>query len=140
SLTQQQIIRKFKLNNGLILTEGNIQSSMQAIFVEDGALNMSLYEGQPIVYLNINDLQPADVCINFPIAEMAYKDSTNNDPLYNRKINSISDMQFKEAKAKEIHIDSSIFVLDAVRMSNITETSNIVECIMNLRFSKILKK
>ncbi|EXX67611.1 Cdc15p [Rhizophagus irregularis DAOM 197198w] len=73
SLTQQQIIRKFKLNNGLILTEGNIQSSMQAIFVEDGALNMSLYEGQPIVYLNINDLQPADVCINFPIAEMAYK-------------------------------------------------------------------
>ncbi|CAB5209038.1 unnamed protein product [Rhizophagus irregularis] len=73
SLTQQQIIRKFKLNYGLILTEGNIQSSMQAIFVEDGALNMSLYEGQPIVYLNINDLQPADVCINFPIAEMAYK-------------------------------------------------------------------
>ncbi|CAG8568227.1 12290_t:CDS:2 [Rhizophagus irregularis] len=46
---------------------------MKEIF-EDGELNMSLYEEQPIVYVNINvnDLRSADACINFPIAEITY--------------------------------------------------------------------
>ncbi|RIA95376.1 kinase-like domain-containing protein, partial [Glomus cerebriforme] len=73
SLTPQQIIKKVKLNYGLILTEYDIQPGVQAIFAEDGELKMSLYEGQPMVYTNINGLQPVEVCINFPIAEITYK-------------------------------------------------------------------
>ena len=56
--------------------------------MQDGELCMSLYNGQPIVYTKINNpsfpnlldfdwnfsttLCPSDVCINFPIAEIAY--------------------------------------------------------------------
>ncbi|CAB5373529.1 unnamed protein product [Rhizophagus irregularis] len=74
-LTKQQIIKKFKLNYELILTEDNIRPSMKEIFIEDGELNMNLYEEKPIVYININmnDLRPVDTCINFPIAEITYK-------------------------------------------------------------------
>ncbi|CAB5215386.1 unnamed protein product [Rhizophagus irregularis] len=74
-LTKQQIIKKFKLNHELILTEDNIRPSMKEIFIEDGELNINLYEEKPIVYININmnDLRPVDTCINFPIAEITYK-------------------------------------------------------------------
>ncbi|CAB4422123.1 unnamed protein product [Rhizophagus irregularis] len=74
-LTKQQIIKKFKLNHELILTEDNIRPSMKEIFIEDGELNINLYEEKPIVYININmnDLRSVDTCINFPIAEITYK-------------------------------------------------------------------
>ena len=42
--------------------------------VKDDELNINLYEGQPLVYTNIND-QPSDICINFPFAEITYKGS-----------------------------------------------------------------
>ncbi|GBC04071.1 hypothetical protein RclHR1_00550016 [Rhizophagus clarus] len=88
----QQMIQQLKLNHGLSLNGYNIQPSEQAIVTEGGKLNMRSYNGQPIVYTNINDtassvnllnynsdknnfsnkLQPSDVCINFPIAEVTY--------------------------------------------------------------------
>ncbi|EXX73154.1 uncharacterized protein OCT59_006968 [Rhizophagus irregularis] len=91
---QKQIIQQFNLNHGLFLNGYNIEPSKQAVFTEDGELNMSLYEGQPLVYTSINDrnsrinlldfnsddndvqldesLQPSDICINFPVAEITY--------------------------------------------------------------------
>ncbi|GBB88479.1 hypothetical protein RclHR1_01500009 [Rhizophagus clarus] len=94
-LTKQQIIKRFKLNYGLILTEDNIIPSMKKIFDEDGKLNMSLYEEQPIVYININmnKLRPSDTCINFPIVEITYNgdslktlDNKLSDHFFARKI------------------------------------------------------
>ncbi|CAG8560031.1 14503_t:CDS:2, partial [Rhizophagus irregularis] len=77
---KQQIIQQLKLNHGLLLGEYSIQPSRQAVFMEDGELNISLCNRQPIVYdLSIdkdnsnNMLQPSDMCINFPIAEITYK-------------------------------------------------------------------
>ncbi|CAB4471293.1 unnamed protein product [Rhizophagus irregularis] len=88
----QQMIQQLKLTHGLFLNGYDIQPSEQAIVTEKGKLDMSLYNGQPIVYTNINDstlsmnllnfnsdeynfintLQPSDLCINFPIAEITY--------------------------------------------------------------------
>ncbi|GBC33756.2 hypothetical protein GLOIN_2v1497532 [Rhizophagus irregularis DAOM 181602=DAOM 197198] len=89
----QQVIQQLKLTHGLFINGYNIQPSEQAIVTEKGKLDMSLYNGQPIVYTNINDpvlsvnllnfnsdennfiintLQPSDLCINFPIAEITY--------------------------------------------------------------------
>ncbi|PKC13542.1 hypothetical protein RhiirA5_496063 [Rhizophagus irregularis] len=89
----KQVIQQLKLTHGLILNGYNIQPSEQAIVTEKGKMDMSLYNGQPIVYTNINDpvlsvnllnfnsdennfiintLQPSDLCINFPIAEITY--------------------------------------------------------------------
>ncbi|RIA91161.1 hypothetical protein C1645_822474 [Glomus cerebriforme] len=51
--------------------------------MENGELNIDLYNGQPIVYTNISDpvskypvnntLQSSELCINFPIAEITYE-------------------------------------------------------------------
>ncbi|CAB4414886.1 unnamed protein product [Rhizophagus irregularis] len=93
-MLSQLIIQNLKLNHGLFLNGHKIEPSKQAVFFEDGILNMSLYEGQPMVYTSINDrgsnvnllslnsndnetelneaLQPSDICINFPIAEITY--------------------------------------------------------------------
>jgi hypothetical protein len=77
------MMKQWKLHHGLFLDGHSIQSSKQAVFVDDGDLCMSLYKGEPIVYININsltfddnifsDLQPFDICINFPVAEITYK-------------------------------------------------------------------
>ncbi|CAB4378632.1 unnamed protein product [Rhizophagus irregularis] len=66
--SDQQVIEHLKLNHGLLL-DG--QPSKQAIFVKNGELSISLYNGQPIVYTEIN--KSTELCINFPIAEVAYK-------------------------------------------------------------------
>lgn len=112
-LTNQQIIKKFKLNYGLILTEANIRPSMKAIF-ENGELNMSLYEEQPIVYIdiNVNDLRPADTCITFPIAEITY----NADLLETFNIN---DESFGHFYAKKILIGGKLFIKE---FSSATQT------------------
>ncbi|RIA81544.1 hypothetical protein C1645_790200, partial [Glomus cerebriforme] len=84
------------LNHGLYLDGYSIKPSKEAILFEDGELNISLYKEQPVVYTFINDhkshtnllsfnsennnifirlnqtLQPSDICINFPIAEISY--------------------------------------------------------------------
>jgi hypothetical protein len=76
SLSEQQIIRRFKLNHGLILTEDIIQPSKQAIISENGELKINVYREQPLVYTYINSEgnsdKPLGVCINFPIAEIIY--------------------------------------------------------------------
>src|SRR5688572_26205253 len=51
----QQIIQHLKLNHGLSLDGNYIQPSEQAIFTQDGTLSISLYNGEPIVYININN-------------------------------------------------------------------------------------
>ncbi|CAI2184104.1 5394_t:CDS:2, partial [Funneliformis geosporum] len=94
--TEQQLIQQLKLNHGLFLDGNIIRPSNEAIFSNDGELDISLYEGEPIVYTIINDpnspenlftlnnnirvnisepsnLQFSDACINFPIAEFVYK-------------------------------------------------------------------
>jgi hypothetical protein len=90
----QQMIQQFKVNYGLFLDGRSIKPSKQAVFTENGKLNMNLYEGQPLVYFSINDrnscvnllkcdfddndvklnesLRPSDICINFPVAEITY--------------------------------------------------------------------
>src|SRR5687767_8419715 len=101
SLNKQQIIQKLKLNHGLFLNGCNIQSSKQAVIIEDGELNISLYDEEPLVYTYINDLdsptnlltfkkgirnntkkmddsdnnvlEPLIACINIPIAKITYK-------------------------------------------------------------------
>src|ERR1051325_6393910 len=85
-MVSKQIIQKFKLNHGLFLNGYEIKPSKQAMFSEDGVLNISSYKGQPLVYTSINTrsytslpniefdetLQPSDLCINFPVAEITY--------------------------------------------------------------------
>ena len=69
-LTQLKI-KQFKLNHGLIITDhNNIKTSIQAITVEHGELNRSLYKGQPFVCTGINSSN--DICINFPVVEINY--------------------------------------------------------------------
>jgi hypothetical protein len=93
-MKSQLIIQQFKVNHGLFLNGYSIEPSKQAVFTEDGELNMSLYEGQPLVYTSINDrnshlnllsfssddndvelngsLRSSDICINFPVAGITY--------------------------------------------------------------------
>ncbi|CAB4423115.1 unnamed protein product [Rhizophagus irregularis] len=53
-LTDQEIIQKLKLNHGLFLNDYIIKPSEQAIYDDDGELDMSLYDEQPLVYTSIN--------------------------------------------------------------------------------------
>ncbi|GBB87574.1 hypothetical protein RclHR1_14020003 [Rhizophagus clarus] len=112
--TKQQIIERFKLNYGLITTEDNITPSMKKIFNEDGKLNMSLYEEQPMVYIdiNMNDLRSYDTCINFPIAEI----TNNADPL---ETFDNDDESFDNFFTKKILIGSILFIKE---FSSATQT------------------
>ncbi|RGB24375.1 hypothetical protein C1646_773202 [Rhizophagus diaphanus] len=71
SKSNQQVIEYLKLNHGLLLDGCNIQPSKQAIFAKNGELSINLYDGQPMVYTEIN--KSTELCINFPIAEVEYK-------------------------------------------------------------------
>ncbi|EXX58133.1 uncharacterized protein OCT59_019287 [Rhizophagus irregularis] len=91
--TKKQIIQQWKLNHGLFLDGYRIQPSKQAVLAYDGDLDISLYKGDPVVYININDpdspknllclnndnnylndaLKQLDMCINFPVAEITYE-------------------------------------------------------------------
>ncbi|CAB4376584.1 unnamed protein product [Rhizophagus irregularis] len=90
NITSEQIIKQFKLNHGIILTEENIRPSIRAIIVEDGVLKMNLYTGQPLIYkcINYNDHnegKPLDMCINFPIAKIIYNgDLVNSFGYYDK--------------------------------------------------------
>ncbi|GBB84806.1 hypothetical protein RclHR1_11380004 [Rhizophagus clarus] len=74
SLTDQQIIKKFKLNHGLTLIGYNIRPSTQAVIVEDFELKKKLYVGQPLVltYINSEYNESSDTCINFPVTEVTF--------------------------------------------------------------------
>ncbi|GBC10195.1 hypothetical protein RclHR1_09420003 [Rhizophagus clarus] len=67
--SNQQVIKHLKLNHGLLLDRCNIKPSKQAIFI-DGELSINSYDGNPIVYADIN--KSTELCINFPIAEVTY--------------------------------------------------------------------
>ncbi|CAB4414918.1 unnamed protein product [Rhizophagus irregularis] len=92
SMFNQLIIQQFKLNHGLFLDGCRIELSKQDVLIEDGELNISLYD-QPFVNTSINDrnsygnllrfnsdndveldgsLRPSDICINFPVAEITF--------------------------------------------------------------------
>ncbi|CAB4376498.1 unnamed protein product [Rhizophagus irregularis] len=74
SLTNQQIIRQFKLNHGLISTGYNIRPSIQAVIIEEDYEMKDLYEEQPLVFTCINPEvnETPDTCINFPVIEIIY--------------------------------------------------------------------
>ncbi|PKB94626.1 hypothetical protein RhiirA5_438359, partial [Rhizophagus irregularis] len=79
-----------KISQGL--REGIVEEpSKQAVLSENGILNISLYREQPLIYTYVNNhgsltnllsfddnnelneaLQPSDICINFPVAEITY--------------------------------------------------------------------
>ncbi|GBC01733.1 hypothetical protein RclHR1_04300015 [Rhizophagus clarus] len=63
---------QLKLNHGLFLDGHNVLASKKAIFAEGGELNISTYNGQPLVYTIVN-LEQSDLYINFPIAEIIYR-------------------------------------------------------------------
>ncbi|RGB23027.1 hypothetical protein C1646_677411 [Rhizophagus diaphanus] len=83
--------RKILKDHGLFLNEFTIKPGNRPIFTEDGELNIRLYNGQPIIYININDpsstnlldfnnkLQSFDVCMNFLIVEITYKSELLED-------------------------------------------------------------
>ncbi|GBC32607.2 kinase-like domain-containing protein [Rhizophagus irregularis DAOM 181602=DAOM 197198] len=120
------------------LYKSNIEPSKQAVFTEDGELNISLCEDQPLLYTSINDrnsrknllsfnsaddsdvelddsLQPSDIFINFPVAEITYifdlSESFSNfmdDDKGNSYLNWVHDStRYK----KEISFDN-LFALD----------------------------
>ncbi|CAB4426627.1 unnamed protein product [Rhizophagus irregularis] len=114
---KQQIIQQLKLNHGLLLGEYSIQPSRQAVFMEDGELNISLCNRQPIVYdLSIdkdnsnNMLQPSDMCINFPIAEITYKGDVSKS--FSRCVNNnaILNKLYGHFFASKVLVGSKLFI------------------------------
>ncbi|CAG8554353.1 7585_t:CDS:2, partial [Funneliformis mosseae] len=79
--TDQEIIQKLKLNHGLFLDDDTMKPSKEAIYNVNGELDINVYDGQPIIYTNINEpnnnfkplFQQYDTCINFPFAEITFK-------------------------------------------------------------------
>ncbi|CAB4466336.1 unnamed protein product [Rhizophagus irregularis] len=82
--TDQEIIQKLKLNHGLFLNDYTVQPSEQAIYDDNGELDVDLYD-EPLVYTDINlsfddnfdnnfetSFQPYDACINFPFAKVSF--------------------------------------------------------------------
>ncbi|CAI2181930.1 7226_t:CDS:2, partial [Funneliformis geosporum] len=90
----------------------SIQSSKRAVFVDVGDLDINLYQGGPIVYININDsdsptnsldfenhngiydnLKSSDLCINFPVVEITYRaDPVKSFSKFTRDLGKLHDL------------------------------------------------
>ncbi|CAB4433379.1 unnamed protein product [Rhizophagus irregularis] len=135
--SKQQIIQQLKLNHGLFLDGCNIKPSEHAIFVEDGELSMSLYDDQPIVYISVNEpvndhdscvnslsfnsddninhdktLQPSDICINFPVAEITYTANLTESFLNSIDNGVTSYEKYGHLFARKILVGGKIFIDD----------------------------
>jgi hypothetical protein len=112
--SQQQIIRQFKLNHGLVLNRFDIMPSIQGVAVEDGELKVNPYKGQPLVYTYIdsedNNLK-IDTCINFPIAEIIY-----NGNLLESFLEHANDEKKRELYgdcfARKVLVGGQLFIID----------------------------
>lgn len=131
----QQLIQQLKLNHGLFLSGYDIQRGKEAIFAEDGELNINLYNGQPIVYTGINDpvsptnlltfynnnidskdilrLQPSDACINFPIAEITFKSNLLESFSKCRDDEEELSASYGHIFAKKILVGGKLFIKDS---------------------------
>ena len=144
-----QMIQQFRLNHGLFLNGYSIKPSKQALFFKDAEWNINLYQGQPLVYTCINDcdsrtnllafpfydscqirndtmplqpLQPSDVCINFPVAEITYNadlsDSLSKLTGDNETLYEIYGHLF----AKKILVGGKLFIDDFKSVTSTTST------------------
>ncbi|PKK63269.1 kinase-like protein, partial [Rhizophagus irregularis] len=136
--SKQQIIQQFKLNYGLFLDGYSIKPSEQAVLSEDGDLDISLYEGQPLVYTFVNDrdshinllsfnsgdnsiefnegLQSSDISINFPVAEITY----STDDLL---VNFMESETYGHLFAKKILVGGKLFISDLISATS-TQTDS----------------
>jgi hypothetical protein len=95
----QKMIKQFKLNHGIILNEYDIIPSVQGVAVEDGELEVNLYEGDPLIYTSINSEDnelKIDTCISFPVAEIVYNGNL---------LKSFSEYSNDEKKLHELYGD-----------------------------------
>ncbi|UZO15506.1 uncharacterized protein OCT59_006926 [Rhizophagus irregularis] len=129
--SEQLIIRQFKLNHGLFLDGFSMKASKHAIFIEDGELNMSLYDSQPLVYIsiNVNDsrvnllsfnsdnnidydktLQPSDICINFPVFEITYTADFSESFLNSRDSGVTLYEKYGHLFARKVLVGGKLFI------------------------------
>ncbi|CAB5199835.1 unnamed protein product [Rhizophagus irregularis] len=99
-----------QLNRGLFLNKHKIIPNKQSLFIKNSKWDINLYKGQPLAYININD--SSDICIDFPIIEITYKDGLN---LKYFQINSNGD----EFYAKKISLGVKLFIKES---NSITQT------------------
>ncbi|RGB25101.1 hypothetical protein C1646_772206 [Rhizophagus diaphanus] len=115
-LNEQQIIKLFKLNHGLILTGDNIRPSEQAIIAENGELKIDLYEGQPLVYTYINsgdnNDKPLDICIIFPVAEMIYNGNLLDSYSNCMDVDEVLHELYGHFTARKFLVGSRLFIKD----------------------------
>ncbi|EXX70783.1 uncharacterized protein OCT59_019174 [Rhizophagus irregularis] len=115
-LNEQQIIKRFKLNHGLILTRDNIRPSKQAIIAENGELKIDLYEGQPLVYTYINSEdnndKPLDICIIFPVAEMIYNGNLLDSYSNCMDVDEVLHELYGHFTARKFLVGSRLFIKD----------------------------
>ncbi|GBC04293.1 hypothetical protein RclHR1_00560020 [Rhizophagus clarus] len=134
SMVSQQIFQNLKLNHGLFLNGYKIEPSKLALLSGDGDYDMNIYEGQPIVYTFINDrdshvnllsfnsndsenelneaLQPSDICINFPIAEVTYNADLSKSFSNFMNDGGTSYETYGHLFAKKVLIGDKIFIDD----------------------------
>ncbi|CAB5383744.1 unnamed protein product [Rhizophagus irregularis] len=116
SLNEQQIIKLFKLNHGLILTRDNIRPSKQVIIAENGELKIDLYEGQPLVYTYINSEdnndKPLDICIIFPVAEMIYNGNLLDSYSNCMDVDEVLHELYGHFTARKFLVGSRLFIKD----------------------------
>ncbi|CAB4388328.1 unnamed protein product [Rhizophagus irregularis] len=108
-----------------------MKASKHAIFIEDGELNMSLYDSQPLVYIsiNVNDsrvnllsfnsdnnidydktLQPSDICINFPVFEITYTADFSESFLNSRDSGVTLYEKYGHLFARKVLVGGKLFI------------------------------
>ncbi|UZO27053.1 uncharacterized protein OCT59_019262 [Rhizophagus irregularis] len=101
--SKKSINFKQDASRGLLLNKHKI---ILTSFIKNGKWDISLYKGQPLVYTSIDD--SSDICINFPIIEITYKDelkskyfriNSNGDEFFTRKISAGGRLFIKESSS-----------------------------------------
>jgi hypothetical protein len=140
--SEQQIIQHLNLNHGLFLDGCSIRPSECAALIEDGELRISSYDGQPSVYISVNDrnsgvnllrinsddninynkaLQPSDICINFPVAEITFT-ANLTESFLNSTDNGVTLYEkYGHLFARKVIIGGKIFI-DNFKSATLTQT------------------
>ncbi|PKY18190.1 hypothetical protein RhiirB3_490403 [Rhizophagus irregularis] len=102
--------KTIQLNHGLFLNKHKIIPSKQALFIKNGKWDIDSYNEQPLVYTSID--HSSDICIDFPIIEITYKDGIKSKYF---RINSNGSEFF----AKKLLAGGRLFIKET---SSVTQT------------------
>ncbi|CAG8595922.1 7403_t:CDS:2 [Rhizophagus irregularis] len=123
----------WKLNHGLFLDGYRIQPSKQAVLAYDGDLDISLYKGDPVVYININDPDSPKnlLCLNndnnYLNDALKQLDMYDDIQVIFSKVSNNEPNKYLQQYNKQLNISKQLNLSKRLNISKLIDISKIIQ-------------